>query len=99
MTNLVSDELLKLAEIAPMSAGTRTKVRDAALRVQALEREHTALAKGWGRTLGDIYERSASEPKASQLHDRENRCVLCHKYRNEGAISCANCGLDFSLNR
>jgi hypothetical protein len=39
------------------------------------------------------------EPKASQLHDRENRCVLCHKYRNEGAISCANCGLDFSLNR
>jgi hypothetical protein len=61
MTNLVSDELLKLAEIAPMSAGTRTKLRNAALRVQALEREHATLAKGWGRTLGEIYERS-SEP-------------------------------------
>ena len=58
MTKTLSDELLKLAEIAPMSAGTRTKLRDLALRVQALERENVSLSKGWGRTLGEIYQRT-----------------------------------------
>jgi hypothetical protein len=60
--------------------------------------------QGWTHAVVDVCDayqaaHAAVEPKASQLHDRENRCVLCHKYRNEGAISCANCGLDFSLNR
>jgi hypothetical protein len=69
--------------------------------ISALEKgEDVLLQEGdlvWLRQI--MRDRSAAEPKASQLHDRENRCVLCHKYRNEGAISCANCGLDFSLNR
>jgi hypothetical protein len=68
MTNEVSAELLKLAETAPMSAGTRTRIRDAALKVQTLEREHTELAKGWGKSLGEIYGQASAEPTGAQRH-------------------------------
>jgi hypothetical protein len=69
MTNLVSDELLRLAEIGPMSAGTRVLLRRAALRVQALEREHSNLAHLGGSALGQLYTAAAS-------HYHQN-CATC----------------------
>jgi hypothetical protein len=65
-------------------------------RVPISDCDHAWVA-GYARSLVD--QRLSPEPRASQLHDRENRCVLCHKYRNDGASKCANCGLDFSVNR
>lgn len=58
MTKTVGDELIELSEIAPMSAGTRTKLRDLALKVQALEREHETLAHLGGAALGQLYQQS-----------------------------------------
>lgn len=51
-----SDELLELAEIAPMSAGTRTKLRKIALRVAAVERERTSVAKIGGAALRQLVD-------------------------------------------
>lgn len=57
-----SDELLELAEIAPMSAGTRTKLRKLALRVAAIEREHKAVAKIGGTALRQLVDAVAERP-------------------------------------
>jgi len=66
MTNLVSADLLKLAEIAPMSAGTRTKLRDLALRVQALEREHAKALQIGGGALRELHESAVRDPYRPQ---------------------------------
>jgi hypothetical protein len=53
----VSDELLQLAETASMPDGTRTRIRDAALKVAALEREHRKAVLIAGLKLMDEYQR------------------------------------------
>jgi hypothetical protein len=63
MTNEISAEMLKLAEDAPMSASTRSKLTALALRVQAMEREHATLSNVGGSALRQLHDGVSGDPR------------------------------------
>ena len=84
VTAPLAAELMQLVTSAPMSAGTRNKLQAIALRVAAVEREHTKLAQIGGAALRELHA-SADEP--SPVHSEEWLRI----HRCPPDVECAHC--------
>lgn len=80
---MTKTELITYLEVCASLGEERARGGDGLAYVRPdLLREAISLIRG-----------TPDEPAA--LHDPENQCVECYKYRNAGAIECGNCNLKF----